>query len=68
VLKLGRIIVIIGLVLTASTLAAGFATMMMARPEAKFFLMLVPVGFLILFAGVVMVVMTGESPQPHELD
>jgi len=68
VLKLGRILVVVGLVITALSLAIGFTTMMMAKPEAKFFLMLVPVGFLILFTGVVMVVMTGESPEPHELD
>jgi hypothetical protein len=68
VLKLGRIIVIIGLVTTAIALVTGFTTMIMGNPEAKFFLMLVPVGFLVLFTGVVMVVMTGESYDQHDLD
>jgi len=66
--KLGRILVTVGLVATALSLIAGFWTMLTDRPEAKFFLMLVPVGFLLLFTGVVMVVMTGESSGPQSPD
>jgi len=66
--KLGRILVFVGLVATALSLMAGFAAMMMERPEAKFFLLLVPVSFLLLFTGVVTVVMTGEPSNPHTLD
>jgi len=66
--KLGRILVTVGLVATALSLIAGFWTMLTDRPEAKFFLMLVPVGFLLLFTGVVMAVMTGESSDPQSPD
>ena len=66
--KLGRIVIIIGLAITAITFVAGFTTMIMEIPAAKFFLMLIPVGFLILFTGVVMVLLTGQSPRQHDLD
>jgi hypothetical protein len=52
--KLGRICVIIGLIITAIAFIAGFGLMFYGGYDAlvKILLMIVPVGFLILFTGV----------------
>ncbi len=56
--RIGRYSTIIGLLLTVVGLVFGFGFMFAHNDElAKFFLMVVPFGFLILFAGVSTVVM-----------
>ena len=57
--KLGRIGIIVGLIITAITFFAGFGLMFYGGYDAwvKLLLMLVPVGFLILFTGVATVVL-----------
>ena len=63
--RLGRYSVILGLVLTVVGLVCGFGFMFADKDDlAQFFLMIVPVGFLILFAGLSTVVMF--SPRDND--
>jgi cytochrome c oxidase subunit IV len=56
--RIGRYSLILGLVLTIAGLVLGFGFMFADQDElAKMFLMVVPLGFLILFAGLSTVVL-----------
>ncbi|MDD5391973.1 MAG: hypothetical protein PHE17_03030 [Thiothrix sp.] len=56
--RIGRYSLILGLVLTIAGLVLGFGFMFAEQDElAKMFLMVVPLGFLILFAGLSTVVL-----------
>ncbi|WP_455385565.1 hypothetical protein [Acidihalobacter prosperus] len=59
--SLGRITAYLGIVLTAVGLCLGFFFMIGGRSAAyaEFFLTMVPVGFLVLFAGVMTALMFG---------
>jgi ABC-type Na+ efflux pump permease subunit len=63
----GKIIAIIGLLVTIIGLVFGFGLMFQGNNDdlAKFFLMLVPVGFVVLFTGFSTVIMF--SPRESEL-
>ncbi|PID45218.1 MAG: hypothetical protein CSB47_09550 [Proteobacteria bacterium] len=51
-LKIGRYLVILGFILTVVGLIAGFGLMFKGVDDwAKFFLMIVPIGFMVGFAG-----------------
>jgi hypothetical protein len=56
--RFGQYVLILGLVMTIVGLVFGFGFMFSGQQEwAKFFLMVVPLGFLILFAGLSTVVL-----------
>ncbi|OOG25222.1 hypothetical protein B1C78_07335 [Thioalkalivibrio denitrificans] len=58
--RFGRYSIIVGIVLTVIALIVGFGAMFREVEEwAKFFLSLVPIGFLITFTGLVTVLMIG---------
>ncbi|MGF1642285.1 MAG: hypothetical protein ACFCUJ_01490 [Thiotrichales bacterium] len=48
------------------SLVLGFTGMFRETESAKFFLMMIPVGFLVLFAGVVTTFMAGEPKQRND--
>ena len=51
-LKIGRYLLIVGFVITLIGLVVGFGLMFFGSSEwAKFFLMIVPIGFMVGFAG-----------------
>ena len=63
--KIGRFLFILGLILTLIGLVAGFGLMFQDIDEwAKLFLMLVPVGFVIGFAGFTATLMS--TPEKRE--
>ncbi len=59
--RLGRIITWSGVILSALGTIAGLALMSQQPQMAKFFLMLVPIGFVLLLTGVVTAVMTDST-------
>ncbi len=65
---LGRILVYIGLIITAVSLVLGFGFMFNDQDKlAQFFLMAIPFGFVILFAGVSTVVMFASDEKKSEI-
>jgi len=64
-LKIGRYLLIAGLVITLIGLMAGFGLMFFGDSEwAKFFLMVVPIGFMVGFAGLTTTLM--NSPDSRD--
>lgn len=62
--KMGRILMWVGAVITAVGLVVGFSTMFAGNNAlAKYFLMFIPVGFLLVFTGLVTVVLSGPERQ-----
>ncbi|ACL72664.1 hypothetical protein [Thioalkalivibrio sulfidiphilus] len=58
--QLGRYSIIVGIILTVIALAVGFGAMFREAEEwAKFFLSVIPIGFLLTFTGLVTVLLTG---------
>jgi ABC-type Na+ efflux pump permease subunit len=64
---LGKVVAIIGLLITIIGLIFGFGLMFQGSNDdlAKFFLMVIPIGFVVLFAGFSTVIMF--SPRESEL-
>ena len=67
---LGRILLIAGLIIVTVSLILGFGFMFNDQDRlAKFFLMAIPLGFVILFAGVSTVVMfSPRESQDRKID
>jgi len=58
--KLGRYSIIAGIILTVIAMGLGFSAMFREDEEwAKFFLSMIPIGFLLTFTGLVTVLLTG---------
>ena len=66
-LRIGRITTWLGVILTAVGLIAGFGLIWLGQQQtAKIFLMLTPIGFLLLLTGVVTAFLSDETEQPRE--
>jgi len=67
VLRIGRIATWLGIILIAVGLVAGFGLIWLGHHQtAKTFLMLTPIGFLLLLTGVVTAFLTDETEKPRE--
>jgi len=65
--RLGRITTWLGVLLTATGLIAGFGLIWFGQHQlAKTFLLLTPVGFLLLLTGVVTAFLSGETEKRQE--
>ncbi|MGV6857644.1 MAG: hypothetical protein ACWA5X_01600 [bacterium] len=64
-LKAGRFAAWAGVIITAIGLVGGFVLMMNGSLYAKTFLMMTPLGFLLLFSGVITAILFGEAVEPR---
>ena len=65
---LGRILLVVGLIITVVSLVLGFGFMFNDQDKlAQFFLMAIPFGFVILFTGVSTVVMFPSDEKKREI-
>ncbi len=64
--RAGRVVAMTGFVLTLLALVGGFTAMFLELKFAPILLMTIPVGFLLLFAGVVTAYLAGEPAKTRE--
>jgi ABC-type transport system involved in cytochrome c biogenesis permease subunit len=66
-LRIGRISVWVGVLLAATGLITGFALMLSDQSQsARFFLTLIPIGFLLMLTGVVTAFLAQEPEKPRD--
>ncbi|RVU83915.1 hypothetical protein EOL70_13965 [Leucothrix sargassi] len=67
--KVGRIVFVIGLIITIIGLIAGFTLMFKGYDDlAKVFLMIIPMGFIIGFAGLTATLITSPESKREKFD
>ena len=67
--KVGRVVLIIGLLITVIGLIAGFTLMFKGYDDlAKVFLMIIPIGFIVGFAGLTATLITSPESKREKFD